>query len=197
MIKIVFFDVGGVLIYDGAVESLRRQSRMLSIPYRELLEDFRADRVLLMKGMITRREYLRRLARRFQLPPIRISELKPLFPRYRYFRDNWAVAKRLRECGYRVGVITNVTPPWPFGPRLKLFPLFRPIIRSWQVKSAKPERRIYEIARRRAGVQFSEMAFLDDRMRNIRAARRLGIHAFLYKNPAQLGRALRRLGVKV
>lgn len=197
MIKAVFFDVGGVLIQDDAVEILKRQSQLLSIPYRELRDELRADHVLLMKGVITRREYLRRLARRFQLPPIRIQELKSLFPRYRYFRNNWAVAKRLRENGYRVGIITNVTPPLPFGPRLKLFPLFRPVIRSWQVKSVKPERRIFEIARRRAAVKFSQMAFFDDRERNVKAARKLGIQAFVYKNPGELMRQLRRHGVKI
>lgn len=197
MIKAVFFDVGGVLIRDDAVQIMQRQSRHFHIPYQDLIHDLRADRVLLMKGMITRRTYWKRLARRFGLPPIRVSDLRPFFPRYRYFRGTWTVARRLRRTGYRVGLITNVMPPRPFGPRLKLFPYFRPIIRSWQVKSAKPERRIYEIARRRAGVKFGEMAFFDDRMRNVRAARKLGIRAFLYRSPGELVRQLRRCGVKI
>lgn len=193
----MFFDVGGVLIGDDSVGISRRQSRLLRIPYQELLDGSRDDRILLMKGMITRREYLRRLARRFRLPPIRISDLQSVLPPYRYFQSTWRVAKRLKENGCRVGIITNVVPPFPFGPRLKLFPHFRPIIRSWEVKSVKPERRIFEIARRRTGVRFSEMAFFDDRLRNVRAARKLGIKAFLYENSVELVRSLRRLGVKV
>lgn len=197
MIKIVFFDVGGVLIRDDAVQIMQRQSRHFRIPYQDLIHDLRSDRVLLMKGVITRRTYLKRLARRFGLPPIRVGDLRPLVPRYRYFHGTWVAARRLRQNGYRVGLITNVVPPLPLGPRLKLHPHFRPIIRSWQVRSVKPERRIYEIARRRAGVKFGEMAFFDDRMRNVRAARKLGIHAFLYKNSTQLVRQLRRCGVNI
>ena len=197
MIKAILFDVGGVLIWDDAVEILKGQSRLLRIPYRELRDDMRVHRVLLMKGLITRREYLRRLAQRFKLPPIRVGDLQHLFPRYRYFRRNWAVARRLRRNGYCVGAITNVTPPFPFGQRLRLSPHFRPIIRSWQVKSVKPERRIFEIARRRAGFQFSEIALVDDRLRNVRAARSLGIKAFVYKNPGELVRQLRRFGVRI
>ena len=197
MIKAVFFDVGGVLIRDDAVKIMQRQSRHFRIPYQDLIHDLRSNRILLMKGVITRRTYLKRLAQRFGLPPIRTSDLRPFLPRYRYFRGTWAIARRLRRKGYRVGLITNLVPPLPFGRRLKLSPHFRPIIRSYQVGSVKPERRIYEIARRRAGVKFSEMAFFDDRMRNIRAARKLGIHAFLYKNSTQLVRQLRRLRVKI
>jgi len=197
MIKAVFFDVGGVLIRDDAVEILKRQSRSLHVPYRELRDNMRVHRILLMKGAITRREYLRRLAQRFQLPPIRARVIRSLFPRFRYFRSNWIVAKQLRRNGYRVGVITNAVPPSPFSQRLRLSPYFRPIVRSWQVGSVKPERRIFEIARRRASVKFNQMAFFDDRDRNVRAAKKLGIKAFVYKNPTQLVRSLRRLGVKV
>lgn len=197
MIKAVFFDVGGVLIHDDAVGILKRQSLRLGIPYHRLREDMRPDRILLMKGVITRREYLKRLAQKFHVPTVRIRDLRMLFHPYRYIRGSWAVAKRLRKRGYIVGVITNVVPPLPFGPTVRLFPLFRPIIRSWQVKSIKPEERIFNIARRRAGVRFPQMAFCDDRSRNIRAAKRLGIKAFVYKNPAQLVSSLRRLGIRV
>lgn len=39
--------------------------------------------------------------------------------------------------------------------------------------------------------------FFDDKSENVAAAERLGIKAFVYKNPAQLVRSLRRLGVKI
>lgn len=201
MIKAVFFDVGGVLISDDSIDILRRQSRLLGISYRRLRDDMRPDRILLMKGVITRSEYLRRLAQKFQLPPIKTRSLRRLFRRQRYFRESWAVAKRLRSNGYIVGIISNAMPPMPFNKKSKLLnassKLFRPIVLSYKVKSVKPEKRIFEIARKRGRVKFSQMAFLDDRPRNVRAAKRLGIKAFVYKNPPQLVRSLRRLGVEV
>ena len=197
MIKAIFFDVGGVLIYDDAIGILRRQSRLLGIPYERLRDDMRADRVLLMKGVIQRRDCLRRMAERFSVPPIRVRDLRPCIRSYRYFRRTWAVARKLHRAGYLVGAITNVTPPFPFSSHLRLFPLFRLVIRSYEVGSVKPERRIFDIARKRAGVRFSEMAFFDDREKNVTAARKLGIKAFVYKNPAELVRQLRRLGVRI
>ena len=201
MIKAVFFDVGGVLISDNSIDILKRQSRFLRISYRMLRDDMRPDHILLMKGLIARREYLLRLAKKFQLSPIKVRNLRRLFLRQRYFREGWAVAKRLRSNGYIVGIISNAMPPMPFNRRSKLLNtasrIFRPIVLSYRVKSVKPEKRIFDIARKRSRVKFSEMAFLDDRPRNVRAAKRLGIKAFVYKNPAKMVKSLRRLGVRI
>lgn len=58
-VNVIFFDVGGVLIGDDAESILRRQSRTFGIPLNALREEMRPDRFLLMKGAISRREYLR------------------------------------------------------------------------------------------------------------------------------------------
>jgi HAD superfamily hydrolase (TIGR01509 family) len=50
---------------------------------------------------------------------------------------------------------------------------------------AKPERRIYELACERLGVQPTEMIFLDDAERCVAAAHDCGIHAILFQNTAQ------------
>lgn len=197
-VKAIFFDVGGVLIWDDAKDTLMRQSRKLGIPFHELRDDMRPDRLLLMKGKIPRREYLKRVLNHFGIPPIRIRDLVAAIPRrYRYHGAVWNIARTLRRNGYRIGIITNVMPPFPFGPRLQLHPLFRPIIRSYQVGAAKPEREIFAIAIQRARVSFRESIFLDDRPRNIAAAKRLGMRAFRYENPPQLVRSLRRFGVGI
>ncbi len=59
------------------------------------------------------------------------------------------------------------------------------IIYSHEVGIAKPERRIYELACERLGVQPGEMIFLDDAKRCVAAARDCGIHAILFQNTAQ------------
>ena len=59
------------------------------------------------------------------------------------------------------------------------------IIYSHEVGIAKPERRIYELACERLGVQPGEMIFLDDVKRCVAAARDCGIHAILFQNTAQ------------
>lgn len=195
-VEAIFFDVGGVLIRDDAEAILERQSRAFGIPLDALREEMRPDRLLLMKGKIPRREYLRRMSKRFGTKPMRIRDLAAVVPsRYRFRRAVWNIARTLRRNGYRVGVITNVVPPLPFGPRLRLHPLFRPIIRSYQVGFVKPEQGIFAIAAKRARVSLRESIFLDDRPRNVAGAERIGMKALLYENPQQLVRSLRRAGV--
>lgn len=197
MIKAVFFDVGGVLIEDNSIGILRRQARIFGIPFQMLKTAMRADRILLMKGLISRREYLRRMSRNFKLSELTVRDIRPSLRPQRYFRENWRVAARLRKNGYVVGIISNAMRPLPFQKKSRLTRYFRPVVLSWRVKSVKPERRIFEIARRRAGVKFSEMAFVDDKTRNVRAANALGIKAFVCKNPVNLKRKLQTLGVSI
>jgi epoxide hydrolase-like predicted phosphatase len=59
------------------------------------------------------------------------------------------------------------------------------IIYSHEEGIAKPERRIYELACERLGVQPTEMIFLDDVERCVAAARECCIHAILFQNTAQ------------
>ncbi len=198
MIKAIFFDVGGVLVEDNSAGIFTRHARLLGIDRDRLITVMRPDRRLLSKGLISHREYLRRLSARFGIPPIRVADIRSVMPRrYRRVHSMWAIARLLRRRGYRIGVITNVPPPLPFRPELRLHPLFSVVVRSFAVGSVKPEKRIFDIARRRAGVKFLEMLFFDDKPRNVTAAKYLGIKAFVYKNPRQLVRQLRRYGVRI
>jgi putative hydrolase of the HAD superfamily len=59
------------------------------------------------------------------------------------------------------------------------------IIYSHEEGIAKPERRIFELACGRLGVQPGEIVFLDDVEMNVTAAREHGIHALLFRDTAQ------------
>jgi len=59
------------------------------------------------------------------------------------------------------------------------------IIYSHEEGLRKPDRRIFELACERLGVQPVEMAFLDNVEESVAAARELGIHAILFEETAQ------------
>jgi epoxide hydrolase-like predicted phosphatase len=59
------------------------------------------------------------------------------------------------------------------------------IVYSHEVGIQKPDRRIYELACERLGVQPEEMIFLDDVEAAVAAARELGIHAILFRDTTQ------------
>ncbi len=59
------------------------------------------------------------------------------------------------------------------------------IIYSHEVGLEKPDRRIFELACERLGVQPSEMIFVDDHEDVMTAAREMGIHCILFQDNAQ------------
>ena len=199
MIRAIFFDVGGVLVRDQGDLTLRRQKRLFGSGFSTRIS--RKNREQLAKGLITWSQYYRILSRTSGRV-VTFNELHGTFPKHtsRYER-NWKIARKLYRAGYVVGVISNAYPPrssFALNRKLALpYPPFRPVVLSYRVHTRKPERKIFDIARKRSGFRFHEMVFFDDRSRNVRAAKRLGIKAFAYKNPRQLVRSLRRLGVKI
>ena len=55
------------------------------------------------------------------------------------------------------------------------------VIYSYEEKTGKPERRIFEITCERLGVQPEEVIFLDDIEKTVTAARAFGMHAILFQ----------------
>ncbi len=178
----------------------RRMARLLGIDFRRYREVTWPDRKRLMKGLVSRSKYLKRIAKKLGRPVPSSDALRFVFSKStRAYRQSWRIARQLKEKSYIVGVISNTVPPHRFMPKppVPYSKVFWPIVFSYRVHARKPERRIFEIARRRTGVRFTEIAFLDDKIENVRAAQQLGIKAFVYKNPVQLVRSLRRLGVRI
>lgn len=63
-------------------------------------------------------------------------------------------------------------------------------VNSSRVGSAKPDRRIYEIAAEQAGTTPDRCLFVDDRQENVDTATGLGMTGILYRAPADLHRVL-------
>ncbi|MGD1994051.1 MAG: HAD-IA family hydrolase, partial [Anaerolineae bacterium] len=93
-----------------------------------------------------------------------------------------AAARSLQD-RYRVALLTNAYPGHAesvherhgFDPR-EVFDVY---INSAEVKLAKPDPAIYELVLDRLGVAPSEAIFLDDTVRNIDAARAMGMHGIV------------------
>lgn len=199
MIKAVFFDVGGVLVRDSS--GLVRR-RLLDILGRDIPRKvfFGREWDHLLKGKISESVFCRRMFGKLgrKMPRGTTSSVFPSeepIP----LRRVLAIARQLRAQGYSVGIISNTSHLHAknFRPVLDSYLSFFPIVLSHRIQSRKPEYKIFNTARLRANVHFSEMAFVDDRKKNVNAAERLGIPAFLYKNPSGLALSLRRLGVSI
>jgi len=98
-----------------------------------------------------------------------IAYFKGLRPRYQtaLLSNSFVGARREEEARFGFAAMTDL------------------IVYSHEEGMNKPDRRLYERAWRRLGVQPEEMLFLDDAEPNILAARECGVHAILFHDNAQ------------
>lgn len=79
--------------------------------------------------------------------------------------------------------------------RYDFLQLFEGIVVSGKEKTRKPFRKIYEIILDRYDLAPENCVFIDDSIRNVEAAKELGINAIQFKNSRQLTNELNYLGV--
>ncbi|UCC95401.1 MAG: hydrogenase maturation protease [Candidatus Omnitrophota bacterium] len=78
-----------------------------------------------------------------------------------------------------------------------VFALFDGLVLSFQVKSVKPERKIYEVLREVSGENYENIIYIDDRHDLIVAAEKLNLHCLEFGDYNQLIADLASLGVSV
>ena len=74
---------------------------------------------------------------------------------------------------------------------------FEGIVVSGAEKTRKPFPEIYRLALDRYNMNAEESLFIDDNLRNVKAATKLGINAVQFKNADQLSAYLDKIGVKI
>jgi epoxide hydrolase-like predicted phosphatase len=109
--------------------------------------------------------------------------------------EMFALATMLKERGYKVGLLSNTETPTVRFFHRQGYTMFDTTVFSCEEGTAKPERRIYEIALERLGVKPPEVAFIDDRADFIEGAQKLGMHTIRFENPQQVKDALAALGI--
>ena len=105
--------------------------------------------------------------------------------------------KIVRENKFRVLALTNWSAE-TFPIALKKFDflhLFEGIVVSGTEKTRKPFSDIYKIILNRYNLIASESIFIDDNIRNIKAANKFGIKTIQFKSPLQLKSDLKKSGI--
>lgn len=108
------------------------------------------------------------------------------------------LAASLWMAGYPLGILSNTCEAhWLHA--VQRYPvlgeLFSKVVTSYDAKSMKPDREIYDQAEKLAGVDASHLFFVDDRLENVEAATALGWTARQFASPLQLANELDELGV--
>ena len=105
----------------------------------------------------------------------------------------------MKNDDFKVVALTNWSSE-TFPIALKMFEFlnwFDGIVVSGDEKTRKPFKEIYDICLNRFDIIANQAIFIDDNLRNIKAAKKLGINGIHYENPKQLKVALKAFNIKV
>ena len=111
--------------------------------------------------------------------------------------EMFALASVLKDRGYKVGLLSNTESPTVRFFHKQGYTMFDATVFSCDEGTAKPERRIYEIALERLGVEPSEAVFIDDRADFIEGAQKLGMHTIRFESLQQVKEALASLAITI
>ena len=113
------------------------------------------------------------------------------------YAETWTAY--LKNQGYHLYILSNYSQFMLDHTRSNKMPFLKNmdgVIFSCEVQQIKPEPSIYKTLLNRFGLKPEESVFLDDRLENCEAARKLGIHAIQFQSLKQAAKELEKWGVK-
>lgn len=186
MIKMVYFDFGGVLTESGTRGFIQRTiAELYNIPAEQVaIEDLHA---LLRRGKATDEFFFTELNKRFGGSITKEMFLAKADAGLKKSMEVYDLAASLRARGIRTGILSNVFAMNAHDLTQKgYYEGFDPIVLSCTEGHAKPEPELYLVAIKKSGVNAEEILFIDDQPKCIPPAEALGMHTVLAVSPAQI-----------
>jgi epoxide hydrolase-like predicted phosphatase len=188
-IKAIIFDLGGVLLRTADFAPREQLAAILGMSRHEL-EEFifgRESGDQAQRGEIAVRQHWENLCRELKYSPEEFQHLLDEFFSYDQLDPNLLDYVRELHKTHKTALLSNawddlrqvIAEKWHFEDA------FDELIISAEVKLAKPDRRIFELALDRLKVQPSEAIFVDDMQRNIDGASKAGLIGILFRTPEQ------------
>lgn len=198
MLKAVIFDVGGVLIRTTSRAGREKWAARLGLdPWAFENFVFSGDSGRLAQlGQKTFVAHWQWLRTHFGLSEAELVEMqRDFFAGDSLNEPLVAHIQRLRQAGYRTGLLSNFADD---ARRLwrEVYPFidyFDGVVISCEVGLMKPEPQVYILAAESVGVQPEEALFIDDFIENIEGARRAGMQALHFQDPETTQRYLAEL----
>jgi putative hydrolase of the HAD superfamily len=187
-IKAVIFDWGGVLIENPTEGILHYCREYLGIGSGCMLAAYRKLMPYFQEGKISEEQFWKGVRRRTgaKREPHSALWLTAFEKSYVEKKEVFAVAEELHSRGYRTGILSNTEKPARALIEQASYRIFDPIVLSWEVGSAKPQRRIFEILMETLSMSPSEILLIDDVAAYITVAGELGLQGLLFTDAKAL-----------
>lgn len=105
--------------------------------------------------------------------------------------EMYQLVDQLKQSKVRVAMLSNIDERLAaFLRKWKLYEPFDPCLLSYEIGIEKPDPKAFELLLKRLNLPASDVVFIDDKVENVEAARRLGIHAILFESSEQIRQEL-------
>jgi epoxide hydrolase-like predicted phosphatase len=195
-IKAIILDLEGVLLKTRDENLYISVANALNAPYEKVREIFFGelnDRIDL--GEATQDEFDAYVIETLQMPKEKIEILKKVINKDSFIDD--VLLARIKELhqDHKIGLLSNYSED--LRPKIehewKMSGVFDEIIISCEVGVIKPDPAIFNLMLERLDVNADEAVFVDDRMRNIEGAKKVGLQTVFYETREQAMEELERI----
>lgn len=207
-IKIIFFDIGGVLkLGKYSFLAMRRHhalsihhfmAKKLKIDLDQWFDSIDTPYAKSIEGTIPRSKAISIIAKNLKISKEKLESLwiKAYKKHFKKNKKLFSIIEKIKKQGYKVGILSD---QWYLSKDALVIPkdleIFDPVIISCDVGVRKPNLKIYKLALKKANVKANESLFIDNQIWNIKPAKKLGMKTILFKNNKQLIHDLNKLKI--
>jgi epoxide hydrolase-like predicted phosphatase len=187
-IRAVFFDLGGVILRTEQREPRTRLAQSLGMSYEEVEKVVFENKSSLQAslGAISEDQHWQNVTHSLHLPDTEVERVRSEF--FAGDRIDAELLKLMRSLrpAIKIGLISNAWSGMRAWITCQNFAdAFDDMVISAEIGWAKPDARIYQAALQNLQVLPEEAVFLDDMLRNVEGARKVGMHAIQFVQPEQ------------
>jgi putative hydrolase of the HAD superfamily len=195
MIKLIIFDLGGILVPEKKPEILEHVAKEIGCTKEQLQQNLKEYDDALTKGEITLKEFYRKLLKRCGIERNPEEIVKKHVEEYKKVSTerNQEIIQLIEELkiNYEIVALTNTEIEiGNYNRAHGLFQYFERAFLSTEMHMKKPDAMIFQKVLDECNVTEDEALFIDDKEENTEGARELGIPCILYENPKQLKKML-------
>ncbi len=211
-IKAVIFDWGGVLIEDPLPGLMQYCADALGVSKEEYIKAHDKFADDFTRGKVNEKTFWVNVCGELGKPLPKVTSLwgNAFRAIYHPRADMFSLVSSLRKAGFKTALLSNteVSPVQFFHEhsyhglpardttaKMAVVQLFDVLVFSCTEGTAKPERKIYEIAIEKLGTTPKQIVFIDDNPEFIKGAKQAGLNTILFKSIKQLKRELTRLDI--